>query len=892
MSVDLINISELPDPESARRFLARLEERTPGPYRRLMKDRSLLSDVLTLATYSPLLAETMLQHPEYIAWLGRKRKDGAVRDKQEMLESLARFSLTNSQLDPHRVLSRFRRRELLRIYLRDVRRLATIAEITEELSNLADAILEHALRISRQELENRFGPPQESDDKGRLVPSRLCIVSLGKLGSRELNYSSDIDLLFLYSDDGNTAGVGTRGPVTNREYFVKLAELVAKMVGEATGEGPAYRVDLRLRPNGRVGPLAMSVKETARYYGEKAQPWERQVLIRSRSSAGDESLFRDFFERVEPSVFVEDRSVSEALRNVRESKQRIDIEQINSRGTNVKLGRGGIREIEFITQALQLAYGGRDKWLRAPHTLICISRLADRALITEDELTKLAEGYAFLRQLEHILQMEHGLQTHTVPNDKEKLEKLAVKMRCDDLTTFTDTLTEHMHSVHLVFRRIFYENGARLEPSTSLAASNEVHYSESPTNIGRSDEGKETNPVLEKILSISPRFGELVATDAAIGSLLSESDQILEAFDPGEGLMKAVTTATELGDKLARLRRNWRSFLAMIMASDALESISIKDAKRLQTKLAEASISAALAIARSEIEQRNGASAELGLAVMGLGKLGGGGVDYDSDLDLVVVYDEQITDQERASRAVEVFVNALSAITRDGTLYRVDLRLRPHGKDGPLAVSRNAFIEYMNGSSAIWELLAFVKLRAVGGEMGSAKAIETEIREIVHERALTIDPHELAAETRRIRTGLEQGRARSRGQRDIDIKYGEGGILDIYFTVRFLQLRDNIPDNDDSRRTDAMLERLAAGGSISEQHTAELKAGYAFLSSLDHALRLTVGRTTRLPFANKKVLTMIAKRMRLSSVDELLDKLTRHRLSIRSVFNEILVLKR
>ncbi|QYO66033.1 hypothetical protein [Leptolyngbya sp. 7M] len=774
MSVDLINISELPDPESARRFLARLEERTPGPYRRLMKDRSLLSDVLTLVSYSPLLAETMLQHPEYIAWLGRKRKDGAVRDKQEMLESLARFSLTNSQLDPHRVLSRFRRRELLRIYLRDIRRLATIAEITEELSNLADAILEHALRISRQELENRFGPPQESDDKGRLVPSHLCIVSLGKLGSRELNYSSDIDLLFLYSDEGTTAGVGRRDPITNREYFVKLAELVAKMVGEATGEGPAYRVDLRLRPNGRVGPLAMSVKETARYYTERAQAWERQVLIRSRSSAGNEDLFKDFFQRVEPSVFVEDQSVSEALRNVRESKQRIDIELINSKGINVKLGKGGIREIEFIAQALQLAYGGRDKWLRAPHTLICISRLADRSLITEDELTKLVEGYAFLRQLEHVLQMEHGLQTHIIPNDKEKLERLAVKMHCIDLIAFTDTLAEHMQSVQKVFRRIFYEEGASFEPSTPLAASADLYSSEIPANTGRLDEGKETNPVLEKVISTSPRFGELVGTDAAIGSLLSElleTGQILEAFDPGKALMEAVSTATELGDKLARLRRNWRNFLAMIMASDALERISVKDAKRLQTKLAEASINAGLAIARSEIEKRNGASAELGLAVMGLGKLGGAGVDYDSDLDLVLVYDEQITDQELASRAVEVFVNALSAITRDGSLYRVDLRLRPYGKDGPLAVSRSAFIEYVKVSAAIWELLAFVKMRAVGGAMEMAKILESDIRNIIHERALAIDPDALATETRRIRAGLEQQRLRARGQRDIDIKY-------------------------------------------------------------------------------------------------------------------------
>ncbi|MGH7489798.1 MAG: glutamine-synthetase adenylyltransferase, partial [bacterium] len=305
-------IKDLPDPEAARRFLADLAKKHPSYLNRLAAHEGLFSDVLTLASYSPLLSTTLLQNPGYIDWLKRRRADSGGRSKDELLESLARFSMTNAQVETQVLLARFRRRELLRIFLRDVRRLATIAEITEEISNLADAVLEHALRIARQELENRFGLPLEKDEKGRSKPAGFCIVSLGKLGSKELNYSSDIDLLFMYSGDGSTAATGTRAAISNREFSIKLAERLAKLVGEQTGEGSAYRVDLRLRPHGRIGPLAMSVNDTVRYYLTEARAWERQVMIRSRSSAGDGELFRVLFSKIEEHVFSAPESAAAA----------------------------------------------------------------------------------------------------------------------------------------------------------------------------------------------------------------------------------------------------------------------------------------------------------------------------------------------------------------------------------------------------------------------------------------------------------------------------------------------------------------------------------------------------------------------------------------------------
>ena len=493
-------VKNLPDPEGAERFYSQLSEKHPAQTKKLDKNEGLLSDILTLTAFSPLLAVTILQHPDYIWWLARQRISAKVRGREEMLESLARFALTNSQIEPNILLARFRRRELLRIYLRDIRNLGTIAEITEEISNLADAVLEYALRQSQQELANRYGIPLEIDKKDRAGQARLCVVALGKLGSNELNYASDIDLLFLYSNDGTTSGQGSRGAVTNREYFVKLAELVTKIVGGQTGEGAAYRVDLRLRPHGRVGALAISVSEAVNYYKNSAQSWERQVLIRSRACAGNAKVFQVFFEKVKSNVFSKEETVENALRNVRLSKEKINLEKTTEKGFNVKLGRGGIREIEFIAQALQIAYGGNDIWLRAPHTLISLTRLADRKLLTENELTELFEAYVFLRRLEHRLQMENGLQTHLIPVEAQKLLLLTRQMNLSNAAAFEADLNFHTGNVSRIFSRIF-GNADNSEDFTATGFSQrrqgekftQVHSSLQPETIGFRSDAKLNN---------------------------------------------------------------------------------------------------------------------------------------------------------------------------------------------------------------------------------------------------------------------------------------------------------------------------------------------------------------------------------------------------------------
>jgi glutamate-ammonia-ligase adenylyltransferase len=891
-------INGLPDPEAAKRFLDQLSQKSAAQGARLLKDSGLLADVLALVSFSPLIAATLLQHPDHLWWLARKRHDSGVRSKDEMLESLAQFMMTNSQVEAHDLYARFRRRELLRIYLRDIRRLGTIAEITEEISNVADAILESALKLARNEMDGRYGQPQETDAKGRLRTARFCIGGLGKLGSRELNYSSDIDLLFLYSAEGETTGRGSRGKVTNREYFIKLAELTIKIVGERTGEGGAYRVDLRLRPHGTLGALALSVEDAVKYHNAEARPWERQVMIRSRGCAGDIDLFRAFCSRIEELIFSSTESVESALRNVRLSKEKIDLENVNKRGFDVKLGRGGIREIEFLAQALQLAYGGKDPWLRSSHTLISLSRLADRGLIARAELTSLATAYEFLRRTEHVLQMENGLQTHSIPDDPDRRNLLARRVTFASGGDFEQLLLENTGGVSTIFHRVFGDQAAKPVKPVAAMLPGERNRNYLRASIVKSDVSTQPNnaesALIDHIASVSPHFSSMIAANPHLLARLPDPNTPIEITEYFGRMRQAANSSGDLGTRLSAMRRTWSSQLLEIVIRDVYGTIGIGDAKRLQTDLAEATLAAALEIVRDELAAKYSVSDDLPLAVLALGKLGGRGLDYDSDLDLILVYDDRkpvpdgVSQPEYYSRAAEILVNTISSMTRDGSLYRIDLRLRPYGSKGSVAIASGPFLEYMGETAAVWEMLAFVKLRAVGGDLNLGRGLESETRSIIHERASQLSNEDLKAETRRIRDALEEQRSRGLRQREIDLKYGEGGMLDIYFAMRYLQLAKNIPDDPENRSTSFMLEKIREAGAIERETFADLADGYNFLSSLDHQIRLTIGRTTRVPLANRTAMAVIAERMSISSLSELVEKLTFHRLAIRSAFEQIL----
>lgn len=951
-------ISELPDPEGARLFYERVTREHARAARMFERDAGLLADALALAAWSPLLGATLAQNFEYLTWLARERAAPRVRATEELGESLARFALTHTQLPAQVLLARFRRRELLRIYLHDLRRTTTLVETTEELSNLADAVLQYALQLMQQELENLYGSPQCTDERGRTTAASIAVVALGKLGSRELNYSSDIDLLFLYSDDGETSGAGERGTTTNREFFCKLAERAARLVGQQAGEGAAYRVDLRLRPHGRDGALACSLKEALRYYRETAHAWERQALIRSRASAGSQNLFARFAEGVHPHVYRTDETVGRALFNVRLAKQKIDrFHERDAGGYNVKLGRGGIREIEFIAQALQLAYGGRDTWLHAPHTLISLGRLADRGLITERERTELSDAYHFLRTLEHRLQMEHGLQTHNVPEEASRRETVARRMHfkgAEALVEFNRALSEQTTKVRTIYARVFGESaradeseatastsaaeGADVEDANAQAFDRGARSSDRGAQIVERvstvsdvrarlfDEGARAslNPkrahasvarvlasldksgseveltdeearTLARLCGVSEFLGEMLAANPSLASALTTDVETVRARDHRATLRAAIDAERSFRAELSALRRAWARLLAEMIARDASGDVAPRESNGLQSALAAASLNVALLVARREMVRRYGNfQAGPRLAVLGLGRLGSGGVDYGSDLDVVLVYDartpspvKSFTHDEAYARMCELLVTALSSLTRDGYLYRVDLRLRPDGRNGALAVGRESFVNYLRERAEVWEWLAYVKLRAVAGDLEFGRAVEEEARRAAHDAAMRAGREVLRAETRRVRERLERERTRA-AARGTDIKYGRGGMLDVYFAARYLQLRDGVEDGGERRSTRATLARLLDAGALAVEDFSALDEGYALLRSLDHQLRLVAGRLTLLPAAMDHPLWRdLASMLNYPSSAELSLELEKRTSSIRAAYERI-----
>ncbi|MFN2517133.1 MAG: hypothetical protein ABR556_13070, partial [Pyrinomonadaceae bacterium] len=871
-------LGDLPDERGARLFLERLASEQPRTFQKLIRDPALLSDILALAAWSPLLATTLEQNPDYVSWFMRERADTRVRTRDQLKESLARFALTNSSLTPQVVFARFRRRELLRIYLHDVRRAHTLVETTEELSNLADAILDDALSLARQDLDNRYGAPLRDDERGRIATAELCVVALGKLGSCELNYASDIDLLFVYSDEGTTAGSGERGKLSNREYFIKLSEVITKLVGQPAGEGAAYRVDLRLRPHGRDGALACSFDEALKYYSNSAQAWELQALIRSRAAAGSNALFSRFASAVQPYIYRPDVSIKDALASVRLAKQKIDRHiQRGNEGFNVKLQRGGIREIEFIAQALQLAHGGRDEWLRVTHTLISLGRLADRNLISEQERSELSEAYRFLRTLEHRLQMENGLQTHTVPQAPPQRTLVARRMGfrgADGLSDFDCALKLYTTNVRRAYDRVFAEaiggviERALQEPLAGKAESHAPPGAETrllnasarvflshllPPDAGgqpgsvaplanllreaAQDSSNQHRAVmltarvaasleksegaialsgnnlvgLVKLCGASEFFGEILASNPALSASLGTEKSRSLRRDFRSRLRACIDDQKDFSAELSALRREWLKLLIEIGAQDATGDISVSASNQLQTELAVASMNVAYIIARHEMVRRYGRlKGGPRIAILALGRLASGGVDYGSDLDITVVYDSLIsspvaslTSDEAYARLCELMIAALSSVTREGYLYRVDLRLRPDGKNGPLVTGSESFLDYLRQRSAIWEWLAYVKLRAVAGDLELGKMIETHARHAIHEQAREIDSSELKQETQRVRERLEREKGRRDRQSGIDIKFSAGGMLDVYFATRYLQLRDDVADEGDDRSTNS-----------------------------------------------------------------------------------------
>jgi glutamate-ammonia-ligase adenylyltransferase len=422
------------------------------------------ADILRLFASSQLLSSILWRRPSLLDWLLHGALVGPSPTPRALDSELAQ-SLTSVTDDNEAgaIIRAFTQQHLLRIGARDLGGWADVETTTADLSALADCVLQAGLHVCTRWLTALYGAPTYSDADGVVQPCGFCVIGMGKLGGYELNFSSDIDLMYVYTSyEGSTSGITLDGQpvasISNHEYFVTLARRLTTLIGGQGPDGQAFRVDLRLRPEGTQGQLALSLPSYEAYYARLAQPWERMALIKARTVAGDRDLGETFLAMVRP--FVYQRYLDdEGVRQIRDMKHQIDVQladRAQSR-THVKLGLGGIREIEFLIQLPQLLYGGRQPALQDPHSLHALPKLHQAGLLTTDVETTLRETYCYLRRLEHYLQMEQGAQTHMLPRQAAQQARVARYFGHPTWEAFYQDYLERTATVHAIFVAAFQE---------------------------------------------------------------------------------------------------------------------------------------------------------------------------------------------------------------------------------------------------------------------------------------------------------------------------------------------------------------------------------------------------------------------------------------------------
>ena len=568
---------------------------------------------------SQVLADVLRRRPSSLAWLlepATMRVWFAEDLAADLAQTLGPFETRDARMN---ALRRFKYRHLLRIGARDLLGDADLSVTTEELSHLADACIGEALRTAAATLRADYGAPIGPD--GSEVG--LAVVAMGKLGGDELNYSSDIDLMFVYGADGETAG-GRAGRRANGEYFARVCRELVALLEEATDEGYAFRVDLRLRPEGRMGAIVLSHDGYREYYRERAELWERQALIKARISAGDAGVGTRFKDLARDTVYRlgVDARIVPAIRAMKAQMDSV-VRARGNEATNVKLGRGGIREIEFIVQALQLLYGGDDAWLREANTLKAIFRLTERGYLAPDLGRLLSRAYVHLRTVEHRLQILHEFQTHTLPTEPLALGRLArrIGVQLPPARAARELQTRHRAittAVHRAFREFFATRAlgprrrVRLATLSALRATGFKDPERARHNLQLILEGRPLVPYAAHLHATLERLYPILL-DALWKSpdpdeALNQFERLLAATGPRAGLIELLAKDPDLllglvkvcagGDLLTELLIAQPELLASLASPERLLRRKSKPAFR-------AALAAVFAPGASPVERRD-----------------------------------------------------------------------------------------------------------------------------------------------------------------------------------------------------------------------------------------------------------------------------------------------
>ncbi len=877
----------LPDPENAENVIKRFIEVHKGIS---PKKKDLL---YILSSYSRFLGRVIIKDPGILDLLltsefiqNKKQLEKTIQESNGIFESSSTLEEFMAQL------RRYKYRELSRIIYRDIMHLERFPEIMEGLSDLASGILDAAFKFFDREVK-------------ATSHGRFAIIGMGKLGGSELNLSSDIDLIYIYQTTGKP------------DLFFKIAERITKSLSSVTEDGFLYRVDLGLRPGGGKSPIALSFDGALEHYFYWGDTWERAALIKARPVAGDISLGDEFNKEIEPFVYKKNLDYI-SIEDLKDMKAKLDrLHKIR----DVKLGKGGIREIEFFVQALQLVNGGAIKELREKNSLKTLEKLWQRKIIEDDVFQLLSSCYLFLRKVEHAIQLVDELQTHKLPEDSNGLDKLAKRVGFQNKEEFEEAYNKRTSEVSRIYEQLFYEPSKKIEEGgkafwelADFLTEGNIAQSEAIEDLRRLG-FKNPESALELIAAlldtkkgglthrgriltrrVIPAFlGRVIASpdpDAALVNLerfisgigwrtsifavLAENPELLELLSRlfstsgylsgflirhpeyldvltlkdvikefgsreemvGE-LKKILSEEEEYEGKLDAIRRFKHVETLKLCLRDLNREVDPIYVGNFLSMLAESVLEVGLLLAGEVLGStlgRKGTPEDI--IILGMGKLGGMEMSYNSDLDIIFIYKGD--EHEFFSKLGQKVISILSIPTNEGFAYKIDTDLRPSGRSGTLVTSFEAFRRYHEQSARLWERQALIRARPSAGNMDLGREVMKTIEYFVYKQPLQVD---FQKEIYHLRARMEKEIAREDKLR-FNLKTGKGGIVDIEFLIQMLQLKSGLYyEGVRKQNTLEALNGLRKCGVIDEMVFIKLKDGTYFLKKLENLLRLLHDRS-------------------------------------------------
>ena len=801
----------------------------------------------------------------------------------------------------------FKYEEFLRITVRDLAELCPFEETLEELSSVAICCLRESLYfVTSHELANLEKSKKELIEDNSITAKReilhsmsfsshqnfpFSILALGKLGGNELNFSSDVDLIFIHDNESITGNLNF-----DHKFRIKASKLLIEVMSEVTEEGFLARVDMRLRPGGERAPLVLSLDETEFYYTASREMWERQSLIKAAPVAGSELLAKDIMNMVTPLVY---KSLldEEVLNDIEKVKKRIEEEHLREDHLNVKLGVGGIREIEFFVQTFQLLYGGVNKQLQTTGTLRVLQALSKIGMIPGQDAALLKEAYLFLRRVEHHLQLRDEQQTHTLPSSIEQQQELARSLGYKNLDAekarqqLMSELKDVMGRVRAIFNGLFSLKHLEIEASIRKCArikhftTVEENFIESfsqqlvphisqytKNHFQRLFESINVQIDFYRKLSQYPsalsRLTRIAETSEMLWNYLLNNLELLEQLDNPVPDISVENLTKILENQLSTCKgneeeeidqlRQFKHKITFLIGSAEMEGLVSYEQSRIGlTILAEIIVRAAFDLSQKSLASRYGEVKDFdgetcNFAIVGLGKLGGGEMTYHSDLDLIFIHSGEGTTtgnsmagaQEYWIKIIQRLISCLSTITRTGFAYKLDTRLRPSGNAGVLVSTLDTYLNY-HDSSEPWEHQALIKARVIGGR-GNSEWFQ-QVKDVLHRAVYEWHPpSDLNARINHLRQRKENELSReTKDQRNI--KEGRGGLLDVEYLTQAMQLKHgrSFPQLQNTKTIQALRE-LGRKSIIKKQESKVLQKNYIFLRLIENGLRLIYDDATNL----------------------------------------------